>query len=339
MVGLLLVSGCSSRGVLVGPEAALATSTPVATATARPTPTQPPTPTPAPTAAAEEATNTGPDSPFSTAPAQGLITRTGVPVAILAAIGDSFLVRTPCGLSETIDVVESELIGIEVVLDPGHGGPVDTGAVGPNGLVERDLNLDVAFATRGELEDRGVSVALTRTANYETTLATRSALADDLGAALMVSIHHNAPTPGRSAGPAPEIFVQDSSSESSRLAGLLWDELVDHLSIFDDVEWVAAPDAGVMAVLNTDGLDAYGMIRRPETPTVLAELGYISSRSEAELMATPEYVSVAAVALADAIEQYLSSPSAAGRSKNSEPRVFNPNASPVTNDCTDPPLE
>ena len=342
LVVVVLAAGCAGGSVVVGPVAELVTPTSVPIATQEPTQTPatvvPTTPAPEPTTA-EQPRNTGTDSPFFSAGADGLITSTGVPVAVLTRTSDSFVVRTPCGLTDTVKTAASLIEAIEIVLDPGHGGPVDTGAVGPNGLVERDLNLDVAFATQADLERRGFSVVLTRTADYETTLATRSALADDLGAALMVSIHHNAPTPGFSATPGPEVFVQNTSPESARLGGLVWTELVNHLSVFSDVEWGAAFDAGVMSVLNSDGFDAYGMIRRPATVTVLAELGYISNRSEAELMATPRYVSVAAAALAEAIERYLRSDAATGRAVNSEPRVFNPNASPVSNDCTDPPLE
>ena len=53
--------------------------------------------------------------------------------------------------------------------------------------------------------------------------------------------------------------------------------------------WSSARDAGVMTVLNSGGDDAYGMIRRPNTPTALIELGYVSNLSEPQLFDTPEY--------------------------------------------------
>lgn len=299
---------------VVTPTAVPPTSMPTVTPTPVPTPT--PTPTPEPKA---------------------LITDTGVPVQILASLLESTIVMTPCGrVAEIVGGVP--LHDIRVVIDPGHGGPIDTGAVGPNGLVERDLNLDLSFATQAELEARGITVALTRTADYATILATRAAFADALGVDALVSIHHNAPNAFASDVPGTEIFVQSDSPDSRRLGEVLYETVFDALATLDGVAWTTAGDAGVVRVLNTEGTDAYGMIRRPSTPTALIELGYLSNASEAELFATPEYIELAAIALADGIEAYLESDDA-GRGWVDEPRVFNPNRAPGQDVCDDPPLD
>ncbi|MFV2039431.1 MAG: N-acetylmuramoyl-L-alanine amidase, partial [Acidimicrobiales bacterium] len=121
------------------------------------------------------------------------MTSTGVPVAVLTQIEGQSVVRTPCGAIAAVSggVALGE---VDVVLDPGHGGLVDPGAVSPTGLVEAELNLRVVEATLAELSQRGITAASTRSGNYLTTLQVRSLFADDLGAQLMVSIHHNAPT-------------------------------------------------------------------------------------------------------------------------------------------------
>ena len=322
----LLLTACSSSSP-VASEPREATVTPVVTPTVPPptaTPTATPTPAPTPT-------------PTPTPPPKGLITDTGVPVQILAPLLNSTIVMTPCG--RVAEIVGGEpLHGIQVVLDPGHGGPIDTGAVGPNGLVERDLNLDLSFATQAELEARGITVALTRTADYATILATRAAFADALGVDVLVSIHHNAPNAFASDVPGTEIFVQSDSPESRRLGEVLYETVFDELATIDGVAWTTAGDAGVLRVLNTEGGDAYGMIRRPTTPTALIELGYLSNASEAALFATPEYIELAAIALADGIEAYLQS-TETGRGWVEEPRVFNPNRAPGQDVCDDPPLD
>ena len=275
-------------------------------------------------------------SAFQELAAGALITPTGVVVAILDRGNTGFIVRTPC--DNTATVGNGEPVGqVAVVLDPGHGGPIDSGAVGSNGLREADANLTLALATERLLVERGISVILTRTADYAVRIGVRSQLADDLGAQIMVSIHHNAPTPGPSTAPGTEIFVQSDSERSRRLGGLIWERVVDALSGIEDVEWSAAPDSGVLQVINSSGEDAYGMVRLPETVSVLAELAYVSSPSEAEMIATPEYIEIASTALADAIEAYLEA-NDLGAGYVDEPRFFNPLPGISAGSCEDPTL-
>ena len=269
-------------------------------------------------------------------PALAIHTNTGVPVVVLSDIGTGYVVRTTCGQTGYVTSGEP-IIEAAVVLDPGHGGLVDTGAVGRNGLMEKDVNLDVARATQLELQARGISVVLTRNGDYAVPLSNRAAFADHLSPEVMVSIHHNAPTPGASETPGTEIFVQSDSTSSTRLGGLVWEHLVAALSMFD-VRWAASSDAGVLMVLNTRGADAYGMLREPNTVTVLAELLYISNGPEASLMLTEKYVHLAATALADAIEDYLIS-DAPGSGYVDEPRVFNPRRGISADLCVEAVLE
>ncbi len=250
------------------------------------------------------ATTTSTTSPFQELSAGALITPSGVVVAIIDRGATGYIVRTPCGNTATIG--NGEPVGhVEVVLDPGHGGPIDSGAVGANGLREADVNLKVGKATERLLKERGISVVLTRTANYAVRIPVRAQLADDLGAEILVSIHHNAPTPEASIAPGTEIFIQSDSEHSRRLGGLIWEHVVSELSKIHGVQWHAAPDAGVLLVMNSRGEDSYGMVRLPETASVLAELAYMSAPSEAEMLATPEYTERASEALADAVQTYL----------------------------------
>jgi N-acetylmuramoyl-L-alanine amidase len=273
---------------------------------------------------------------FDELAAGAVITPSGVVVAILDRGNTGFIVRTPCDNKATVG--NGEPVGpVAVVLDPGHGGPVDSGAVGANGLREADVNLAIALATERLLVQRGISVILTRTADYAVRIGVRSQLADDLGAEILVSIHHNAPTPGPSSAPGSEIFIQSDSERSRRLGGLIWEHVVDALSQIEGVAWSAAEDSGVLRVLNTRGDDAYGMVRLPETVSVLAELAYVSSPSEAEMLATPEYIETASDALADAIEAYLEE-NDLGAGYVDEPRVFNPLPGIGADSCEDPEL-
>ncbi len=265
----------------------------------------------------------------------GLITQTGVPVAIVETNDGEYLVTTPCGNTATLSH-GSPIGAVDVVVDPGHGGPIDTGAVAPTGMPEKELNLQVAQLMRSLLAVRGITAVLTRTADYPTPLSVRANLADQLEATLMVSIHHNAPTPGPSPVPGVEVFFQDGSDASKRLGGLLWESGMSSLSVFD-VAWVGAEDAGAMTVLNSRGDDAYGILRTPRTPTALIELGFVSSRPEAELHLDPNYVVVAARALTDAVERYLTTEEIG--SGFVEGRIFNPSPGVGKDVCVDPDLE
>jgi N-acetylmuramoyl-L-alanine amidase len=275
-------------------------------------------------------------SPFEELAAGALITPSGVVVAIVDRGVTGFVVQTPCDNTTTIGT--GEPVGrVEVVLDPGHGGPIDSGAVGANGLREADVNLAVAKITEQLLEERGISVLLSRTADYAVRIPFRSQLADGLDAEILVSIHHNAPTPEASTTPGTEIFIQSHSEKSRRLGGLIWEHIVDGLSRIDGAQWHAAPDAGVLMVMNSRGEDSYGMVRLPETVSVLAELAYMSAPSEAEVLATQEYLITASEALADAIEAYLRG-NDLGAGYVDEPRVFNPLPGLSAGNCEDPDL-
>ena len=268
--------------------------------------------------------------------ARALVTPTGVVVSVLEETATGFRVTTPCGNEATVR--EGTTLGTtQVVIDPGHGGQVDTGAVGANGLMEKHLNLEVSQALEADLIVRGIDVVLTRTADYASRLGVRAGLADRVNADLLISIHHNAPTPGPSPRPGTEVFIQSTSEASRRLGGLVWTHVMEALSDFD-IEWTAAPDAGVLSVLSTGGSDAYGMISGPRTVSVLAEMAYISNPVEAELFATTEYVEAASDALADAVEGFLTT-EATGAGFVAEPRIFNPQPGIGGSLCVDPALE
>jgi N-acetylmuramoyl-L-alanine amidase len=318
-IGLIAIVSCS--GAVASPDPATPTTAGIANVT---------------TAADASTTSSTPDSTTTTRPiaALGLVTPTGVPVAILRSLPVGYVVLTPCG--NVLLMRKGKAIGkTTVVIDPGHGGSVDTGAVAPTGMPEKTLNLKVAEAVADALEDRSIAAVLTRTADYASPLSVRAQLADTLDAELMVSIHHNAPSPGPSPVPGIEVFIQNGSSSSKRLGGLLWQRAMAALDVFD-VDWVAEDDAGVMTVLNSRGDDAYGIIRHPETPTAIVELGYISNRAEADLYQDPTYLAAAAGGISQAIQDFLNSDNEG--SGFIEGRVFDPQPGVGKDVCTDPDL-
>ncbi|MEM9876121.1 MAG: N-acetylmuramoyl-L-alanine amidase [Myxococcota bacterium] len=103
-----------------------------------------------------------------------------------------------------------------ITLDPGHGG-WDAGAVGPTGLREKDVALDIAHRTApilaGEL---GIETMLTRDTDVFVELEERTAKANAFQSDLFVSIHCNATENGEASG--YEVFVLDPSRDSDRRA-------------------------------------------------------------------------------------------------------------------------
>jgi N-acetylmuramoyl-L-alanine amidase len=105
---------------------------------------------------------------------------------------------------------------LTIVLDPGHGGH-DTGAIGPTGLMEKDVVLDLAFRLRRLLQDRlGVRVLMTRTEDVFVPLADRSALANRAKADFLISLHVNAASKRGAVGFETFFFAREPSDNDAR---------------------------------------------------------------------------------------------------------------------------
>ena len=105
---------------------------------------------------------------------------------------------------------------LTIVLDPGHGGH-DTGAIGPTGLMEKDVVLDLAFRLRRLLQDRlGVRVLMTRTENVFVPLADRSAFANRAKADFLISLHVNAASKRGAVGFETFFFAREPSDNDAR---------------------------------------------------------------------------------------------------------------------------
>ncbi len=315
---LIMTAGCAGVAVDPAPTATLDEAPRASTTVTLPT-----------TSIPDDTTTTTPPGP-----PVGWIAPSGVPLAVTAVEGETIEVLTPCGNPESL-TEGTPIYEVDVLIDPGHGGPVDTGAVAPTGLTEKDINLQVSKAVHEMLSDRGIDSILTRVGDYPVPIRTRTAYSDFMGAEAVVSIHHNAPEAPPSDIPGVEIFVQHETPEAARLGGLLHEATMEALGQFD-VDWDRAPDAGVMTVLNTAGEDAYGMVRLPEAPSALIELGYIANRAEAELYANPNYVPTVATAVADAVEAFLASEETG--SPLVEGRNFDPARGVGRDRCIEPDL-
>lgn len=234
-----------------------------------------------------------------------LVTPNGVVVPVASSADGQWTVTTPCG--RTASVTGGTLVpSAAVVLDPGHGG-WERGAVSPAGLPEASVNLAVAGYAKAALEAAGVSVLLTRTADYDMELAPRAELGKAVGALAFVSVHHNAEPDGPWPRPGSETYYQIGSPDSKRLAGLIYEEVLKALSPYP-VAWAADRDAGAKYRQGHRG-DYYAVLRLP-APVVsaLVELAYISNPPEAALLARADVQKVEGDAVARGILRYLTTP-------------------------------
>ncbi|MGH1494073.1 MAG: N-acetylmuramoyl-L-alanine amidase family protein [Acidimicrobiales bacterium] len=267
---------------------------------------------------------------------RALLSPTGVLVQVTGQTPSGFVVETPCGVQTLVEAGQT-IGGVDVVLDPGHGGD-EQGAEDVPELTEASLNLLLARATAAELRARSISVVLTRNADYRIPIRARAELADRIAPRAFVSIHHNTPASRPSPEPGTEVFVQSASPESKRLGGLLYEEVFNALRQFD-VQWTSRDDAGVLVVLNDEDEDAYGIARYPLSTSALVEMAYLGNEFEAALLATDDYLDVGAKALADGIERFLNTEDP-GTGFVDTPRRFNPSgATGGSTGCVDPPLD
>ncbi len=254
-----------------------------------------------------------------------------------------------------------DLADATIVIDPGHGGPWNLGAAGPSGLVEKDINLDIARRVRDLLaEPRTVDwatgeifsgtdiaaagwVIMTRVgdgedADYEAGLFYRSYLANAANAHAMVSIHNNAGWEVRLDRPGSDVFYQSQMGESRRFARIMVEELLRSFAPFE-AEWVGAIETGAKSRLSPrdDNPQYYGILRRSEMPTVIAEGAYMSNPSEEELLATAEFRQAYADAVYRALVRFLTTDDVGGGG-DTDPEIWHGNAGSgdARSDCVIP---
>ncbi|GAC1377497.1 MAG: hypothetical protein NVSMB4_06830 [Acidimicrobiales bacterium] len=268
-----------------------------------------------------------------------VLSATGVPLAVSGRRGAGFVVTTPCQAEAVVDRV-TPVATADVVIDPGHGGSIEEGAIGPAGLKEKDVNLAVASELRAALERAGLHPLLTRTGDYPMTIEARARIVRNLRPRAFVSIHHNAEPEGASKSPGTEAYFQVASTGSKRLSGLIWEEATKALGRYQ-ISWVARRDAGAKPRPGEGGGDYYGILRLTHgTPASLAELAYISNPPEEAALARPDFQQAEAAAVARGVVRFLTTADPGSGfvtpSPRDEPAGAGGTRSPA---CVDPALD
>jgi N-acetylmuramoyl-L-alanine amidase len=333
-----LSAGACNRG---GTESATPPAEdPSSTTSSTSSTTAPPTTTTLPPTTLPPTTTAAPPQGLAATDAKVVVSPTSVVLPVVGRDGNGVLVSTPCG--KTASLAKGTPAKGVVVLDPGHGG-VEPGAVGPAGLTEKVLNLNVASYTAKALNAAGYEVVQTRLGDYRVTLEARAKIVDAIKPKAFVSIHHNAEPDGpRPEGPGTETYYQTvgpTAGESKRLAGIVYEEVVRALSQYQGTAWVADRDAGAKYRKGSTGDDYYGILRRTHgTVAALAELGFITNAPEEALYARPEVQQVEGEAVARGIVRFLTTKDPGGGFVEPYPRETPAGGGGGTDNCVDPPL-
>jgi N-acetylmuramoyl-L-alanine amidase len=230
-----------------------------------------------------------------------------------------------------------------IVIDPGHGGR-DTGTIGPSGLMEKDLCLDVALRL-GRLIERSLpsaDIVYTRPDDRYVGLEQRTAMANEAKADLFISIHANSSDDTKVSGietyylnfnasaQAMEVAARENASAQSAVHDL--QDLVTKIARNEKIG-----ESRDLAVDIQESLAASMQVgRRPERnrgvrkapfvvlvgadmPSILAEIAFISNPADEQWLKKPENRQHAAEGLYHGIERYL-------RSVNSLTTTISPSA-------------
>lgn len=199
---------------------------------------------------------------------------------------------------ESIQQPVSSIQRVKIGLDPGHGwGDSKTGAVG-NGLIEKDVNLEIALLTKQILENNDFEVAITREGDsYDKKLYQAAEIMNNESPALVVSIHTN--SGGNTATGTEGCYTVGKSTDeqSKQLAQLLTESIASDLSV---------PNRGIYPE-NSESVCGRGRgrlyIHDMNAPSAIIETGFLSNPTEAELLKNKKHEY--AQAIARAIMNYL----------------------------------
>lgn len=190
-----------------------------------------------------------------------------------------------------------------VILDAGHGG-LDGGAVGIDGTVEKDINLQITQKLKAILELYGYNVIMTRSDDGSihdseahsareqkvSDIHNREKIITEHPDALFVSIHQNHFTQSYVHG--TQVFYSGNNDLSPALAQSIQDAIVSHLQ----------PDN--KRLIKKSGTEIY-LLYHSKIPSVMVECGFMSNSNDMNDLKNQDYQRVLAFSIAGGITNYL----------------------------------
>jgi N-acetylmuramoyl-L-alanine amidase len=182
-----------------------------------------------------------------------------------------------------------------VVIDPGHGG-YDSGSIGRNGTIEKNINLSIALKVGTALKGKGVNLIYTRESDdvawpsdNKIDLSSRAEIANFNDVDAFVSIHLNTFHLEKVKG--IESYYSEGIPDGQHLAEVIHNQIVNDVRNYD---------RGVKP-------GNFSVLKKVNTSAVLLELGYISNKGEESLLNSESYQGKIADAIASGILNYFES--------------------------------
>ncbi|MEG4917582.1 MULTISPECIES: N-acetylmuramoyl-L-alanine amidase [unclassified Microcoleus] len=201
------------------------------------------------------------------------------------------LKNPPANTSMTPVSQAKPLSGIKILIDAGHGGPEDGGAVSPVGIREKTVALTVSKLVQEELVNRGANVLMTRVEDVDLDLPPRVEMIQKEEPAIAISIHYNALPDNGDAINTKGVGAFWFHPQAHSLAMFLHNYLVANLN---------RPSYGVF-------WNNLAMTRPAVTPSVLMELGFMINPEEFEWIVNPTEQKKLAEAIAQGVTEWFAS--------------------------------
>ena len=219
-----------------------------------------------------------------------------------------------------------------IVLDPGHGGK-DPGAIGVSGVYEKHLTLAMVKQLKTLLEKTGrYRVKLTRDTDVFISLYARRRFARSVNADLFISIHADSINKPKTRGLSVYTLSEkasdkeaeklaesenkvdliagiDLSGETQEVTDILIDlarrETNNHSSFFAE-KLMDEIRTEIQVLPNSHRFAGFAVLKSPDVPSVLMEMGYLSNKEEERLLRQPSYREKLAKATVRAVDSYFS---------------------------------
>ncbi len=218
-----------------------------------------------------------------------------------------------------------------IVLDPGHGG-IDPGAMGVSGILEKDLTLGAARRLREHLQRTGrYTVVMTRDRDVHVRLRRRIEIARAAGADMFLSLHADAHPDARVQGAS--VYTLSEQASDVEAAALAERENKADLILGVDLSNEAPEVANILIDLtrretnnqssrlagdlvrelkrqskllrNSHRFAGFAVLKAPDVPSVLIELGYLSNANDDKKLRRHDYMDALAAAITRAVDGFF----------------------------------
>lgn len=201
-------------------------------------------------------------------------------------------------IEEDALILSKKLKKKTIAIDPGHGGE-DPGAIGPTGVTEKSITLNIAKELQRILEESGAKVIMTRTKDTEVSAKHRQAndidelqarcdVANKAGADIFISVHMDSFS-NRKASGTTGYYYEKGSTASRKLAAHIQSSVINQIK---------TESRGVKSC-------NFYVVKHTKMPATLIEVAFVSNPKEEKLLASARGVRLAAIGIARGISAFF----------------------------------